>query len=487
MTLANRILLFAVALIAVIMLAVGYLVEGRLYERIIEERVTALAREARLLAAQWAAGEDPVELVATASSALSGRVTLVDSAGVIVADALPSGVTPQRVGTRARRPEIAQALARDLGVSIGVSELEESEELYVAVGTDRGVARVAVTTASLEAIFERTRFELATVWFAALAVAALLSLLYARYVSQPVIQLRDLAQALAARDFRSRPVSHAPGEVGDLAESLQELSVRLEVLERVRREFVANVSHELRTPLTIVSGYAATLAKESAASESQRKFAESIVANTARMQRIVDDLLDLSKVESGAWTPEIERVEIEPLVTELLDALQPAYAGAGVSLVLDFAPGADILNVDRTALRQVLANLVENGIRHSPAGTVTISTEQAPNGIIVSVRDTGEGIAPEHLPRIFERFYRVDSARARRSGGTGLGLAIVKHLAEAHGGRVEAISEPGVGTTIRAFFPAEPKRRPSPAAVSPLAATTVTATPPQAAAAPVEG
>jgi signal transduction histidine kinase len=125
-----------------------------------------------------------------------------------------------------------------------------------------------------------------------------------------------------------------------------------------------------------------------------------------------------------------------------------------ISLETRIAPAASVIHADRTALEQILLNLVENGLRHTPeGGKVTIETSEARNGVVLSVRDTGSGIAPEHLPRIFERFYRADSGRSREAGGTGLGLAIVKHLVEAHGGSVTAESVVGSGTTVKIFFP----------------------------------
>jgi signal transduction histidine kinase len=133
--------------------------------------------------------------------------------------------------------------------------------------------------------------------------------------------------------------------------------------------------------------------------------------------------------------------------------LRPAANRKGVALLCDFVPGGGRIIADRTAVRQTIANLSENAIRHTHAGSITVFTEVTTEGVWLGVRDTGEGIAAHHLPRIFERLYRVDSGRARRSGGSGLGLAIVKHMAEAHGGRVDAQSEPGLGTTIKALFP----------------------------------
>ena len=231
-------------------------------------------------------------------------------------------------------------------------------------------------------------------------------------------------------------------------------------LEAVRRDFVANVSHELRTPLTVVAGFAETLSDDTIPLEKRRRFAEMIRAHTARMQRIVDDLLDLSRIESGGWRPNPTSIEIAPLAEEVVSGLSSAASGEQTRVVTSIAPDAQNVFADRTALRQILSNLLENAIRHTRGGTVTVTTQLAGESerreVILSVNDTGVGIAAEHLPRIFERFYRADSGRAREAGGTGLGLAIVKHLVEAHGGRVEARSVIGSGTTISVVFPAPP-------------------------------
>ncbi len=229
---------------------------------------------------------------------------------------------------------------------------------------------------------------------------------------------------------------------------------RVRRLEAVRRDFVANVSHELRTPLTIVGGFAETLAEADVPFDARRSFAERILGNTRRMQRIVDDLLDLSRIESGGWVPNPVPIALAGIANDVLAAARDAAAAKGLTLGTDIPADATEVYADGTALRQVLGNLVDNAVRHTAAGTVTLFSRRHERGVIVGVRDTGVGIAPEHLPRIFERFYRVDPGRSREQGGTGLGLAIVKHLVEAHGGRVRAESEPGVGSAITALFPA---------------------------------
>jgi two-component system, OmpR family, phosphate regulon sensor histidine kinase PhoR len=224
-------------------------------------------------------------------------------------------------------------------------------------------------------------------------------------------------------------------------------------LESVRRDFVANVSHELRTPLTVIAGFTETLTEEGVPPEKRRQFGEMILSNTTRMQRIVDDLLDLSRIESGGWLPNPVLIDAESVVLDVFSGLNDASKAKGIALEVRIAPSAKEVFADRTALRQILSNLLENAVRYTSHGAVTVDTEPVPGGVNLSVSDTGTGIPPEHLPRIFERFYRADSGRSRESGGTGLGLAIVRHLVEAHGGKVEAESAAGRGTTMRVFFP----------------------------------
>ncbi|HEY1953425.1 MAG TPA: ATP-binding protein [Gemmatimonadaceae bacterium] len=227
-------------------------------------------------------------------------------------------------------------------------------------------------------------------------------------------------------------------------------------LEAVRRDFVANVSHELRTPLTIVGGFAETLQDPELPADRRAQFARTIVSNAQRMQRIVDELLDLSRIESGHWQPHPQPTGVADVAAEVFARVTDSAKTKGIVLETIVRPGAETIYADRTALEQILLNLVENAIRHTSSGRITIETNRAQAGTVLSVGDTGSGIPPEHLPRIFERFYRADSGRSREAGGTGLGLAIVKHLVEAHGGSVSAESTVDVGTKIAILFPAGP-------------------------------
>jgi signal transduction histidine kinase len=212
----------------------------------------------------------------------------------------------------------------------------------------------------------------------------------------------------------------------------------------------------MKTPLTVVRGFAETLADDDPPEAARRQFAQSIAAHTRRMQRLVDDLLDLSRIESGGWVPAPQAVEIASVVADDVSAARATADRKGIRLDVELGDTASQVFADPTALRQVVGNLVENALRHTSAGGVTLRTARDGTGVSVSISDTGCGISPEHLPRIFERFYRVDPARSREEGGTGLGLSIVKHLVDAHGGRLRAESTLGAGTTVTAWFPDAP-------------------------------
>ena len=559
MTLARRLLAGSLVVVTLLVAAVVLIAGGRLRDRLVEEKRDELTRVGRVIATEWRAGVDADQLAHRAGDALGYRVTLIDSTGVVVGDAEFEPDSRRRLENHLGRPEIVEARARSVGVSRRHSASAGDDELYVAQRHPLGYVRVSLTTRSLDEIVRGAQRDVLVSGLLALVGALILASLFARSVSQPVVELRDVARAIASGDLHRRPALSAPGEVGDLATALhrmaEQLSNRLDALqaddqlmtavlesleegvialdergtvirinerarallgaatplpfgrellprestlreaidlalgghttppaevtlherrvsvasrplptgggvvtvfdltvlrrlEVVRRDFVANVSHELKTPLTAVSGYAETLLDESIPPEQRRRFVATIRDNATRMQRIVDDLLDLSRIESGGWRPNVALVDVAGVVTDVFTAVQPAAAAKSLSLVSDVARDATHVRVDPTAFRQILTNLVENAVRYTREGSVTLRTRRAPEGVWVEVSDTGIGIAGEHLPRIFERFYRVDAGRSRAEGGTGLGLAIVRHLVDAHGGRIEAQSTVGRGTTI---------------------------------------
>jgi len=226
-------------------------------------------------------------------------------------------------------------------------------------------------------------------------------------------------------------------------------------LERVRVEFVANVSHELRTPLTAIKGYLETLLHGALEEPAHaRRFLETAHTHAERLGRLVDDLLQLSDVETGRVTLRLEPVDLREVAATAVAMFERPAAGKALTLANDVPPGVSV-QADRDRLVQILVNLVDNAVKYTPdRGRVAIGATPAGGGSVeLRVADTGIGIPSTDLPRITERFYRVDRARSRELGGTGLGLAIVKHLVQAHGGALRVESELGKGTTVRVTLP----------------------------------
>jgi two-component system phosphate regulon sensor histidine kinase PhoR len=230
---------------------------------------------------------------------------------------------------------------------------------------------------------------------------------------------------------------------------------RLKELEKVRQDFVANVSHELRTPLTTIKGYAETLLDGALKEDVAFRFTQIIKKHVDRLTKIVEDLLMLSRIESREFHLNQEALPLQDLINDALDYVREAAEKKKISI--DRSEPFPLLNiaVDRNYIEQVLINLIDNAIKYTPdGGRIVISAvERDGKEIEVSVHDNGIGIPKEDLPRIFERFYRVDKGRSQESGGTGLGLSIVKHLVQAHGGKVWVESQFGEGSTFHFTLP----------------------------------
>ncbi|MDQ2931291.1 MAG: ATP-binding protein [Gemmatimonadota bacterium] len=565
MKLAHRLLLGAVLVVTVLIALLVLLSGVRLRRQLGELEVARLTSEARLIAHEWTPTVDPDALASSAGASIGHRVTLIDHDGKVIGDSEFHGESRRHLENHGTRPEVVAALRDSVGTANRASTSAGDNELYVAIRSQYGVTRVSVSTSSLNAIVARGQRDVLLSGFVALVAALILAAGFSRAVSHPVVELRDVAQALAAGDLSRRPALSAPGEVGDLAAAVhrmaEQLTSRLKALENddmhmnavieslqegviavdarrqivrvnesgrrmlrlpddvpfsadrlprdrtlrealgaalagestesteitvdgqsmmltaralgdggvvlavfdltasrrvdaVRRDFVANVSHELKTPLTVILGFAETLAAGDVPPEQGIRFVEAIQSNAQRMQQIVDDLLDLSRIESGGWVPNPVTVDLRAVASEVAAGRLRAALEKGVRLTVEIEGNAENAFADPTAIRQVYANLADNAIRHTnPGGSIVLFSERGERGTTIGVRDTGVGIAPEHLSRIFERFYRADSGRARDAGGTGLGLAIVRHLVEAHRGRVRVESEVGNGTIVFATFP----------------------------------
>lgn len=231
----------------------------------------------------------------------------------------------------------------------------------------------------------------------------------------------------------------------------------LRAAERMRTDFVANASHELRTPLATIIGYAETIAEEGPLDEETRaRFGSTIVGEAGRMLRIVEDLMSLSRIEADRFRLPDEQVDLAEVARVALDHASKLADRRGCRVESQVESGLPMIRGDSAQLTQLLDNLLGNAIRYGctePGSVATLSIRLQGERLLVTVSDQGEGIPPKHLPRVTERFYRVDPARSRESGGTGLGLAIVKHVVERHRGTLAIDSKPGEGTTVSVTLP----------------------------------
>ncbi len=261
-------------------------------------------------------------------------------------------------------------------------------------------------------------------------------------------QVVTSARANTIASGRTFDVTAAPMPGGGAVAVLRDLT-ETERMEKSRRDFIANVSHELRTPLTSIQGYTETLLDSPLGNNHLREFLEIIRKNAARMSRLTEDLLTLARVESGEHRFGIQRVSTEELLQDALESFREVARSYGVELVIENSVPTGHVNADREAIHQIFSNLIENALKYAASGKkVILGARAAASGVEFYVQDFGPGISSEHLPRLFERFYRVDKARSRESGGTGLGLAIAKHIVLAHGGTIRAESELHHGSTF---------------------------------------
>ena len=234
---------------------------------------------------------------------------------------------------------------------------------------------------------------------------------------------------------------------------------RERAVEQMRADFVANASHELRTPLASLMGFVETLRGPAADDPpAQQRFLAIMAEQAARMSRLIDDLLSLSRIELTEHSPPAERIDLGALVGRVLAAFEVRLAERRQRLAVEIAPGLPAVAADADQMAQVLTNLVDNAMKYGrEGGTVSVALQPAAGGVVLAVRDDGPGIGRAHLPRLTERFYRVDAGRSRGAGGTGLGLAIVKHIVNRHRGRLLIESEEGQGTMFSVFLAASPE------------------------------
>ncbi|NJM07278.1 HAMP domain-containing protein [Candidatus Gracilibacteria bacterium] len=291
--------------------------------------------------------------------------------------------------------------------------------------------------------------------FAALAAAVVVSLFVSQRIVEPLQLLSAVSRRMANGFYRERTTIASDDEIAELSHSVNQLADALDRTEQRRLALLTDVTHELRTPLATIGGYMEGLI-DGVIQPDRENFAL-VLRETGRLQRLIEDLELLSRVEAGQLPIVARSLDLHALLEQMLVQFQPTFAAQEIDLRLDAQP-LPACWADPDRVNQVLINLIANAFRYTPrGGSVTLSVLALEEHLLIALKDTGIGIASEHLPHIFERFYRVDKSRARHSGGNGVGLAIARHLVYAQGGELWATSDgPGLGATFYFTLPYAP-------------------------------
>lgn len=416
--------------------------------------------------------QDLINRVPEIAKNTNARVTVIARDGRVLAE---SEKDPAKMENHSARPEVIAALQGKNGWSERESTSLNESFLYVAVPTSTGVLRLSMPTTYVNQEISTIRREVLVAVTLSFLPAALIAGLFARYFSEKLAAIIAYAGQLAKGNFQARLPNPGKDELGVLSrqlnetgeklermfEELQKEHTELEKLERIRKDFVINVSHELRTPLASIQGYTETLL-EGAIHEPEHniRFLTIIRQNAERLARLTSDLLSLSRIELKTQKFQFAAYYVNHLLREDVDTVRPMAEKKKITITLEPAPEEEEVFCDAEAVHQILSNLLDNALKYTPeGGRIFVGAEkvegEAPGReqVKLYVRDTGIGIPEDDLPRLFERFYRVDKARSRELGGTGLGLAIVKHLVRAQGGEIGVTSEFHKGSTFSFTLP----------------------------------
>jgi signal transduction histidine kinase len=320
---------------------------------------------------------------------------------------------------------------------------------------------VAIPQSKLSSAWRDLVPSLALAGVISLSVSFLVSFFISRSISGPLARITQASMQIARGDYDVHIPIKGEDEVGRLSEAFNAMAKQVSRSQRMMKDLLANVSHELKTPLTSIQGYSQAILEGAVKDEADYKESSRIIHEEAsRMRALVDDLLLLSQIESGQMIMQHAHVDLAALLQRMLERFQWSFRNAQVTAKLQIGKVPDV-DGDERRLEQVFSNLIENAVRHTPReGTIIVRADTAPDGAArVGVHNTGSVIPAEDLPRVFERFFQVDRARARRGGSSGLGLSIVAEIVEAHGGRVRAESSEREGTTFIVTLP--PSGRPA--------------------------
>ena len=442
--------------------------EAQFYTQM-EEVITQsqLVNELRLAAAEETAVSRMDELLAVFSGELGiDRQTrnyyiLSMQTGAVLETSNPDLNTDMRVNIT---PNILEAMMGEnaLRSSPRVDYMDVAIPI-MAYGSDTGFVIYIVdnkqTVQSLNAEILTLIIEAVLIGF---AIAIAISLIISRTLLSPIQGMTKAAEAMADGDFSKKIKVESNDEIGILAVTFNDMAAQIETMlaelkkaEVLRREFVANVSHELRTPLTSIRAYAETISDtDLIPKETEAEFLRVIINECDRMTKIVQDLLELSRLDSGSIKLTVEEFSIEQSIRDIYAAVALEAKKHNHQLELELEWKLPEIMGDRARIEQVLMNIISNAIKYTPdGGRISISGSSTGDNVWIRIEDTGIGIPEDDIPRVFDRFYRVDKARSRESGGTGLGLSIADDIITLHGGEITIESKQGTGTSVTVSLP----------------------------------
>ncbi len=388
------------------------------------------------------------------------RLVLADSSGLIVGDTDAEwlGKTTSQIGLV--DPVSVVVSGQEVGTLYLVSSSTWHGHGQGPIAGDESAAQQPLTGEEQD-FLDRANRSLAIAGAVGAAVAILLGLVLTRQITRPIRELKKGANRIARGKLSYRVKVKSQDEFGELAKSFNSMATSLENSEEARQRLLADIAHELRTPLSVIEGTVDAMLD--GVFETDAANLRSIKEETALLTRLVADLRDLSLAESGQLKMEVAPTDLVSLVQRVISQAEVIAQQKEITMSLDAAEKLPRVAADAGRIEQVVANLLSNALNHTPPGSsvaVTVAPADSLPGyqgskedVLISVADTGEGIPPQHLPHIFERFYRVDDARSRMLGGAGLGLAIAKQMVELHGGKIWVESQPGKGSRFSLTLP----------------------------------
>ncbi len=399
-----------------------------------------------------------------------GRVLLLDCDAVVQMD-----TASQYNGYRLPYREVRDILLAKAGTSYGFHRLANSSDIngaltasagwvvyYTSAVTQNGeLLGVILYADSIQNVVDSVstvNSQIGIVFLAFAGAVAIISLMVSGWLTRPILTLTNAIRRVGAQGYSERVPVRGKDELAELSDAFNIMSEKLENHDRLRNEFVSNASHELKTPLSTMKILAESmLYQETLDPAMTREFFEDINHEVDRLAHIVSDLLHLVQEENAAQALNIDTVDLEELISRVIRRLMPLAKKKGIRLERKLLPVK--IEADESRIEQVISNLVDNALKYTDKGSVSVTLKPDGAYAVLIVHDTGIGIPKEAIPRLFERFYRVDKARSRDTGGTGLGLSIVERIVSMHGGFIHVESVVGRGSTFTVRLPMKPPQQ----------------------------